>query len=53
MSKKIDPLDALNVAGNLVGGDIGKVAKAAGKVKDIVNIAKSLGGLFGKKPKRD
>lgn len=53
MSKKIDPIDALKIAGTLAGGPVAKAAQAAGKVKDIVGIAKSLGGLFGKKPKRD
>lgn len=51
MSKNIDPLDALNLAGTIAGGDIGKVAKAAGKAKQIVDLAKSIGGLFKKKPK--
>lgn len=52
MGKKIDPLDALKIAGAIVGGPVTKVAEAAGKVKDIVGIAKGL-GLFGKKKTRD
>lgn len=52
MADKIDPLDALKIAGTVIGGPVGKVAQAAGKVKDIVGIAKGL-GLFGKKKPRD
>lgn len=52
MTDKIDPLDALDLAGQLAGGDVAKAAKAARKVKDIVSAAKSLAGLFGKKRKK-
>lgn len=53
MGKKIDPIDALKVAGAIVGGPVTKVAEAAGKVKDIVGIAKGLGVLLGKKRPHD
>lgn len=53
MDKKIGPLDALNVAATVVGGPAVKAAQAAGKVKQIVGIAKSLGALFGKKRPHD
>ncbi len=53
MAKKIDPVDALNVAATVVGGPAVKAAQVAGKVKQIVGIAKSIGGLLGKKRPHD
>lgn len=47
---KIDPLDAVEIAANVIGGPVAPVAKEAKKVKALIGLAKA---LFGKKPKRD
>lgn len=56
MSKKIDveeAIDAIEIAATVIGGPAAPVVKVATKAKVVIGIAKAIGGLFGKKPKRD